>query len=249
MFKRLYRYGRAVNSHDLLKVIATMLMIVDHIGYYVLDDLTSFRIIGRGAAPLFFFAVGFAPHHRFDWRLVIYGGILTLINIFFFNSFYLNILINFVFIKAFLEYAEIEKLGNLELFSLYLLMVLCHPAITPYLEYGTSGLMIASAARLMACGDRRGQPLLIVSLLIHFLMQAVLFELSTNIDYILSLSAIGLLTLYICYPYRFRSWNIPLGRLPILIISRYSLAIYFWHLLFLKFYLLFRIFKQAQLIH
>lgn len=247
MFQRIYRYGRSVNSHDLVKVVATILMIVDHIGYYILGDSAWFRLIGRGAAPLFFFLVGYVPHHRFDWRLVIYGTILSAVNYFFFDYVFLNILINFVFIKAFLDYTPVEKLDNIDLIAIVLILILVNPLLSPYVEYGVNGILYALSARLMTLNDQRGKLLLILTVIHHFIYQALIFSF---IDYplqLFSVSLVGCSVLILLYHYKFRDWKVPL-RLPLLIISRYSLAIYFWHLLFLKFYLLYLIFKMAQLI-
>ena len=40
-----------------LKIIATVAMLIDHIGYYLLPNVTIFRVIGRLALPLFAFMI------------------------------------------------------------------------------------------------------------------------------------------------------------------------------------------------
>jgi hypothetical protein len=46
------------NYQDLLKLIAIFVMVVDHLGVYFFPDITTLRIIGRYAMPIFGFFVG-----------------------------------------------------------------------------------------------------------------------------------------------------------------------------------------------
>ena len=72
----LYKYGREVNTHDLVKVLATIVMIIDHIGLYFVDNNDWFRIIGRLAAPLFFMLVGASGAYHQKKELIVYTFIL-----------------------------------------------------------------------------------------------------------------------------------------------------------------------------
>jgi hypothetical protein len=54
----------ALNSCDLLKIFALVLMIVDHIGLYFYPDLAYLRAIGRSSAPIWLFFVGYFAQHR-----------------------------------------------------------------------------------------------------------------------------------------------------------------------------------------
>ena len=70
----LIRYGKQVNSHDLLKVLGTLLMVIDHVGMYLYPEQIYLRIIGRGAAPLFFFATGSGKQHNFKSNILTTSG-------------------------------------------------------------------------------------------------------------------------------------------------------------------------------
>jgi uncharacterized membrane protein (UPF0136 family) len=47
-----YRKSSASNYQDLLKVIALIAMLIDHLGLFILTDETYLRIIGRSAFPI-----------------------------------------------------------------------------------------------------------------------------------------------------------------------------------------------------
>jgi len=59
IFQRLIKYGTQANSHDWLKAIAIILMVIDHTGVYFFPDDYIYRFIGRFSFPMFFFLIGF----------------------------------------------------------------------------------------------------------------------------------------------------------------------------------------------
>ncbi len=62
---------------DALKIIALLLMFVDHAGAFYYTDEQWLRGIGRACAPLFLFLAGFAPHYKFDKKLLALALLLT----------------------------------------------------------------------------------------------------------------------------------------------------------------------------
>jgi hypothetical protein len=59
ILQRLTKYGTQANSHDWLKAIAIILMVIDHIGVYFYPDEYWWRFVGRFSFPLFFFLIGY----------------------------------------------------------------------------------------------------------------------------------------------------------------------------------------------
>lgn len=59
IFQRLTKYGTQANSHDWLKAIAILLMVVDHIGVYFFPNEYLYRFVGRFSFPIFFFLIGY----------------------------------------------------------------------------------------------------------------------------------------------------------------------------------------------
>ena len=75
----IYRYGAAVNSHDVVKVLAIAAMVIDHAGWLFVDNNVWMRIVGRLAAPLFFFLVGYSGSYRFKPEILMLGVALSTI--------------------------------------------------------------------------------------------------------------------------------------------------------------------------
>lgn len=58
------------NLYDYLKILAIILMIIDHIGYFLYPDVLRLRVIGRLAFPIFFFLIGRNGSSRISYELI-----------------------------------------------------------------------------------------------------------------------------------------------------------------------------------
>lgn len=70
----------AVDNTDWLKTVAIILVSVDHIGYFFIADDQWWSTIGRLAAPVFFFLLGFSQSRRVPLNWIWLGIILTLLD-------------------------------------------------------------------------------------------------------------------------------------------------------------------------
>lgn len=61
------------NYQDLLKLIAIFTMVVDHLGVYFFPDITTLRMIGRYAMPIFGFFVGYNFKNSINFHILLYG--------------------------------------------------------------------------------------------------------------------------------------------------------------------------------
>jgi hypothetical protein len=68
---------RAVTTTDLWKAAAIVLVLVDHYGLYFVAEPAPWRLLGRTAAPVFFFLIGFARAGRTPWSWIVLGAALT----------------------------------------------------------------------------------------------------------------------------------------------------------------------------
>ena len=82
----IYRYGPQINSHDLVKMLAILTMVIDHAGRYFMYDNIWMRVIGRTAAPLFFYLVGYSGAYKFKYQILALGIALCLIKFFVSNN-------------------------------------------------------------------------------------------------------------------------------------------------------------------
>ncbi len=241
-----YRYGPAVNSHDVLKVLAIAAMIVDHAGWLFVDNNVWMRIAGRLAAPLFFFLVGYSGSYRFKPELLALGAALSTISFLTTTQtgidaiLPLNILLNFVLIKLIMDRFDpaAQPSGRL-LTLLAILMALSVPTYVATVEYGTLGLSYAMGARLLGQRHPVARFWIMTTIAFHFVISTVLFLLwDTAVPSsllplaILCMAAVFGVTALILLNYRFRRFDVgPAGiRVPAIYLSRYSLHVYFFHL-------------------
>ena len=95
--KTLKKLPVEVTYLDILKTVAIILMIIDHIGYYFFPENYWFRAIGRACVPVWFFLIGYANTRELPNRLLIAALILALADLILFQRvFSLNILVSFI---------------------------------------------------------------------------------------------------------------------------------------------------------
>jgi hypothetical protein len=70
---------QAVDNTDWLKTAAIILVSVDHIGHFFMEDDRWWSVFGRLAAPTFFFLLGYAQTRSVPLRWIWLGVILTLL--------------------------------------------------------------------------------------------------------------------------------------------------------------------------
>jgi hypothetical protein len=242
----IYRYGRQINSHDLVKILAILTMIVDNVGLFLMYDNIWMRVIGRMAAPLFFYLVGYSGSYKFKYQILALGTGLCLIKLFvgdnpslIENILPLNILINFVLIKAILNRFDPAKLRTGYLILLLAVLVLIGEQTRAYIEFGSLGLAIAIGSRLIYKRHPFGKPWIIISTTAHYLIQGNSLLLAwPEVPMQVMLLAIALLvlifalSLLLFLKYDLRTFTVnsaPLRTIAIYV-SRYSLQIYFFHL-------------------
>lgn len=70
---------KELTSYDLLKALAIILMVTDHVGHHFYPDEMWLRIFGRLCVPIWFFLVGFAKTTELSKRLWI-GGLIVAVS-------------------------------------------------------------------------------------------------------------------------------------------------------------------------
>jgi TraX protein len=99
----------AVDNTDWLKTAAIILVSVDHIGYFFIEDAHWWNVFGRLAAPTFFFLMGYAKTRTVPLRWIWLGVTLTLLDSW--NTDWtwvpLNILLSLALVRIARPYVEI----------------------------------------------------------------------------------------------------------------------------------------------
>lgn len=136
-------------NRNLLKIIAVVSMLVDHIGAYLFPDILIFRIIGRIAFPIFayFIAEGWKKTRskkKYFFMLVIFAVISQIPYFLLRRNLELNILFTFILSIALIYFIEKYKnnsiLSMLGLAGIFLISVIGH--IFGIIDYGIIGILI-----------------------------------------------------------------------------------------------------------
>ncbi|MBS0288691.1 MAG: hypothetical protein JSS07_01475 [Proteobacteria bacterium] len=231
---KITRYGLEFNSHDLIKVIAISLMILDHIGLYLLHDNPWARLFGRGAAVLFFFLIGYSAKLNAKSTILCYGLILSLSDYLVNKNLQANILINFIIISYAMIHFPPERLSTFNRSFLFIAFTLMNVFVFFYIEYGLLGFLIAYSARLIALKDKQADFWFFLTLIVYYLWESAYFQFY-KLPQGMFIFGVLILCLFLLRYYRLMPLACPKPLLwPGLILSRYSLEIYFIHLIILQ---------------
>ncbi len=140
---------RGVSTLDMLKLMATVLMIVDHAGLYFADG-NWLRIIGRPAAIIFGFLIGFSGSSRVPPVWIGLGLGLTLLEGWLFPQKMdrgLDILISLALTRIAMPFFErLHASGPLYLAPAAVLLLLVAEPLNKSLEYATEVTVVALLA-------------------------------------------------------------------------------------------------------
>ena len=230
----------------MLKISAILTMVVDHVGLYFMGNNVWFRIIGRMAAPQFFFLVGYSGSFRFKRSILLYGICLFVVNLLtnpgtsiIERILPINILIGFVLIKALLDRFDITKLTTNHLIILLAILMLFSIPSYLLIEYGTLGLCYAIGARLLSQRHSFSRFWMCITVIVHFGFESTFLiighpQLSIQtIPFVVGLTLVVFcLNLFIFLNYKLKIFNLTQKFIKTiaLYVSRYSLEIYFFHL-------------------
>jgi hypothetical protein len=148
-----------ITTTDILKLAGLALVLVDHYGLFFDPDETWWRVIGRPAAPIFFFLIGFARTKTIPASWLVLGAILTGLDIVSDGwDASLNILFSFALLRLVLPHVETliaQKRFGLPLLAL--LLATLAPLFGNVIEYGLSGwlwALMGLSARLALLGEQ-----------------------------------------------------------------------------------------------
>lgn len=134
-----------VTHLDVLKTAAVVLMIIDHIGYFLLQDEMWLRAVGRASAPIWCFLIGYALTRELSTKLLLGALIMVTTDLLLTGSpFTLNILVTFILIRLSIDHIVRFMLQSRYLFVLSsLLLVFSAFGTGMVVEYGTLAWMWA----------------------------------------------------------------------------------------------------------
>lgn len=231
------RFNNEVSGQDLLKAAALFIMVIDHLGVYFYPEYKLFRSIGRTTLPVWFFFVGynFKSQNLYFNQLVFLAITLEIISYLLGEPIFpLSALFSMFICRIVLSYYEkVLKSSFLNLFEWFIIAFFC--LIGFYLvnftfEYGTLGILMSIWGYNARLKDKH---LAVQSLSIAFIIfytQISIFRFDL-LNSAICIALVGL-TILLLHNYKHRIFNINgVSKYIINISSRYTLYIYFLHLI------------------
>ncbi len=225
--------SRYSNYQDLLKFIAIITMIIDHLGLYWFPDIMEMRIIGRYAMPLFMFFAGYNFKHRMNFYILLAGTVTYAISTIFIHGFMLeaNILISIflgqIYLYFFHKYLSSLTIGYVH----FIILASLWPWTKNLTDYGSLSIALMIIGYMVKVNAIRCN---LAALIVGFcsaLHSYVNFYGFFNDAELIFSAFVGLL-IYVSL----RCGNFSnVIAVNLRIISRYSLQIYVVHLLIIEF--------------
>ncbi len=232
-----FKYGNDINSYDVLKAVAIILMVIDHIGYFFFPDQLYWRAVGRICVPIWFFMVGYSKAEWKDFGVL--GGmvVLVLVDALLYSPiFALNILATITLLRLahqkFLN-RYLETFNSEKLIAVTVLIIAFYPLSFMLWEYGTLALTFSIAGFFARHNrqDRLAALWFVVAALLFCAFEGWLFRFSIMQNMVMVLG-IGTVTLHLWH-FSMKTYPLPklnnVMRSVFLFLARNSLVIYVVH--------------------
>lgn len=236
MFYKLKKYGE-LNNYDLLKNCAFLFMFLDHLGLFIFSNYQIFRTVGRVAFPIYAILHGIGFKNKGpNFKLFFYGIILNFAMTFnyFIPIFPMNILLSFfIFDFIFEPYYKLYQNNKLIFCLTVCICLFFHKFLSNAFEYGTFPLFFMIVGRLFSKTSMLIFDIFfsVFIFLSYFVVESLLFNLTT-INMIIFALFFSIVYLKL-YNFTFREYYNIKSYKTLLFISRYSLELYFFHIVFL----------------
>lgn len=137
--------SHTITSYDVLKTVAVITMIFDHVGLYLWPEAEMLRVFGRLSAPLWFFLIGFARTRDVPFSWVFWLGIDLSVSAALGLEIKPNVLLTLMLIRLSLD-ALAPLLYPRSRFTMAFVMfcVVMMPLVQPLLEYGSYAWLLAA---------------------------------------------------------------------------------------------------------
>lgn len=239
------KYGESLNSQDLFKFIALIIMTIDHIGHYFFPDDLWFRAIGRITFPVWFFLAGYSRNLSFKRDIFWLGIIMIFAKIFLIKTIFpFNALITIIIIRLIINYLDQKNFDFNDGNKILNAFIVCVFALIPSMilcDYGTQGLLYGFMGYMVRknFAEKNSQKIFFVATLIFFLfIQSAQFDFDIYQNIFMWVLT-GFVT-WKLYNYKIREYskngaNIAFVRVPVKFFARYSLYYYFVHIIIFQF--------------
>lgn len=213
-----------LNTHDIWKLLALILMFIDHTGLYVFDNSLDFRLIGRLSFPIFAVIYGYHFKGKINTKLLLYGLPIVIVNYYFKNEIYFNILYSFVVGGFILKFYNSNLDKKYDKIFFLLIMMMFSIIINPILEYGLFAFFFMLSANTK--NSKEKATYFSITFLLYFIFQVGSFTIKNS--YVIFLFTTLFIEAWLLFKYSIKDVNVGNKYLELFIkiFARYSLEIY-----------------------
>ena len=131
-------------------------MVIDHIGLFFLSNHEFLRLVGRGAAPIFFFLVGYSNSIKIGKNLIISATFLQVLMIIFEIKYQLNILFTILFLRFLNKFIQ-NRFFKISLYSAILIIIWCLVLLLPFsiIEYSSLAFLPYALGRMISSHNKK----------------------------------------------------------------------------------------------
>jgi hypothetical protein len=210
------------------------MMIFDHIGSNFMQDQEMLRQIGRAAAPIFFFFIGFSNSKRTDYSLPVLGAAIVVIDYILFGKYSANILISLFIFRLFNAIFEDDdfSIKASAIFAIAFLTFLTFPSMHIF-EYSTIGVLPYLLGHIVRLNNKNKKFFTIAFGILYYIS---LFILSGMMHNKLFLSSYIITTFILMGTISDKTYSAKPGIIDksIYLLGKYALQIYFVHVTIFK---------------
>lgn len=232
------KYGNEINAHDVIKCVAIILMVIDHVGKYFYPDINEFRLIGRMAFPLFMFLIGWSLQYDFRKSLLFFALALTAVDIVTHQAILpLNILYAILLTRVVIGWLHKGSYVKTHLFVIFALLFVWWLPLRLLVDYSTTAIMFAICGYLVRkkARDKKVISFFVLTAVFHIATQSLFFNFSP-IQVAIMISAIAIIV-WGMFHYEFEKFTSYKKNSALIIpmfLARNSLQLYFLHLAVIK---------------
>ncbi len=139
------KYGSSLNSQDLYKFAALVIMTIDHIGHFLFPDYGWLRAIGRITFPVWFFLAGYSKNLNIKKDIIVLAALMIVFKAVLIKTIFpLNALVTIILIRVIIKFFDKRKININDNSSVANVLIVCLFLSVPTLyfcEYGTQGLL------------------------------------------------------------------------------------------------------------
>ncbi len=232
-YQKAEKQGEAYTALDVVKLLAIISMTIDHIGVYMMPENYWLRAIGRIAAVVFLFLVGYSRSTEISKQLMVYAGITVAAQPFLgFPIFPFNILVSIIIARLALNYFVKHNWLPARAHEIVILCVVFSFLTMPFIEYGSIAILCAVFGRMVREHQQHHLHLVAFSCFGLFTFWQYFTGLYTvpQITYVV-VTLGGIIAWLVKCPNKviWENWHESMWKTGITVLSRNTLPYYFYH--------------------